>query len=112
MPESTITVTTTDSFPSRSATRSAAATLAPVEVPANIPSSFASRRAIFMASAVDTVIISFTNAGRHSGGIKPIPIPSILCEPEGLPERTALSSGSTAIMLISGFCLRKAFVVP
>src|SRR6516164_2487695 len=39
-----------------------------------------------MASSVVTAKISSTSLGFHRGGIKPMPIPSILCEPEGLPE--------------------------
>ena len=77
-------VATVASAPRRIATPTAAATLAPVEVPAKI------------ASSVVTAKISSTSLGFHRGGIKPMPIPSILCEPEGLPERTDDSAGSTA----------------
>ena len=35
-------------------------------------------------------------AGFQSGGTNPIPTPSILCDPDGLPESTADSAGSTA----------------
>jgi len=49
-----------------------------------------------LASSVVTAKISSTSLGFHRGGIKPMPIPAILCEPEGLPERTADSAGSTA----------------
>ena len=47
-------------------------------VPAKTPSSRARRRAIAFASSVVTVRISFTRPGSHNGGMKPMPIPSIL----------------------------------
>ena len=84
------------SAPRRVATRTAVATLAPVEVPAKMASSVARRRVMSLASSVVTAKISSTSLGFHRGGIKPMPIPAILCEPEGLPERTADSAGSTA----------------
>jgi hypothetical protein len=65
-------------FPILYATLMEATTLAPVEVPANIPSSLASLLAMVMASSVLTVKIPSTKSGCHTGGINPMPIPSIL----------------------------------
>ena len=79
-------VATVADGPSCRATRIAATTFAPDEVPAKIPSSLARRRAIALASSVETAWISLTSSGFQSGGTKPIPIPSILCEPDG-PSR-------------------------
>ena len=66
--------------------------------PQKIPSSRASLRAIALASSVETARISFTSSGCHNGGMKPMPIPSILCEPDAWPEITADSAGSTAMI--------------
>src|SRR2546425_2523702 len=70
--------------------------LAPDDVPTNKPSSFANLRAIAFASSDETGMISLTWPGSHRGGMKPIPIPSMLWDPVGFPESTADSAGSTA----------------
>lgn len=75
-------------------------------------SSRASCLAMFFASAVDTRSMRLTISGCQSGGTNPMPMPSILCEPEGPPESTADSSGSTAVMSIIGLCAQSASVTP
>ena len=70
-------VTTVAPGPRRCAMRMEATTFAPDDVPAKIPSSLARRRTIAFASLVVTVWISLTSPGSHSGGTKPIPMPSI-----------------------------------
>src|SRR5437879_1982159 len=94
-PESMMIVPTVAPAPSRLATCSAATMLAPLEVPAKMASSRARRRAISFASSEATMKISFTSSRLQSGGMNPIPMPSIWCEPDGLPESTADSAGST-----------------
>src|SRR5437870_2415296 len=94
-PESMMIVPTVAPVPSRFATCSAATMLAPLEVPAKMASSRARRRAIALASSEATMKISFTSSRLQSGGMNPIPMPSIWCEPDGLPESTADSAGST-----------------
>jgi len=105
-------VTTVARGPSRSATRRDATTFAPLEEPAKIASSRASRLAIAFASSVATVTISSTSSGFQSGGMKPIPIPSILWDHEGFPDSTADSAGSTATTVISCLWRRNARAVP
>ena len=105
-------VTTFAPGPRLRATRIAAATLAPEDVPPKIPSSRASRRVISLASCVATGLMSLTWSGRHSGGMKPMPMPSILCEPEGPPDSTADSAGSTATTRIFGSRRHRACVTP
>ena len=76
-PESAISVTTVAPRPSRSPTCIAAMTFAPDDVPAKSASSRARRLAISFASSVLTATISSTRAGSQSGGVYPIPTPSI-----------------------------------
>src|SRR5437867_1867747 len=94
-PESMMIVPTVAPAPSRFATCSAATMLAPLDVPAKMASSRARRRAIAFASSEATMKISFTSSRLQSGGMNPIPMPSIWCEPDGFPESTADSAGST-----------------
>src|SRR3989441_5187395 len=94
-PESMMIVPTVAPAPSRFATCSAATMLAPLEVPAKMASSRARRRAIALASSEATMKISFTSSRLQSGGMNPIPMPSIWCELDGFPESTADSAGST-----------------
>ena len=76
------------------------------------PSSRARRRAIAMASSADTCSISSTSSGSHSGGMNPIPIPSIRFDPVSPPERTADSAGSTATTRNPDLRTRSAFATP
>src|SRR5256712_670723 len=94
-PESMMIVPTVAPAPSRLATCSAATMLAPLDVPAKMASSRARRRAIALASSEATMKISFTSSRLQSGGVDPIPMASIWCEPYGLPASTADSAGST-----------------
>lgn len=77
-PESTINVTTVAFGLSCSPILIAAITLTPDEVPAKRPSSLVYLLAIALASSVFTAIISSTKFGSQSGGVYPIPTPSIL----------------------------------
>jgi len=58
------------------------------------------------AAAADYRVVVETNSirsamsPRQSGTTKPAPIPSILCGPDGPPDRTGDSAGSTATSLI------------
>ena len=90
---------TTTSFPAfsgRRATSKAAQTAAPEEIPAKMPSSRASLRAVAPASSSFTTMISSINSVFKTGGMKPAPMPWILCGPGRPPERTGLAAGSTA----------------
>src|SRR5256885_11804017 len=94
-PESMMIVPTVAPAPSRFATCSAATMLAPLEVPAKMASSRARRRAIALASSEATMKISFTSSRLQSGGMKPIPLPSVWCAPVRFAESTPDSAGST-----------------
>src|SRR6185437_3945362 len=76
-PESIISVTTLAPGPSFFVTRIAACTFPPEDVPAKIPSCRANCGAISLASAVFTDLISSTAFASHSGGVYPMPIPSM-----------------------------------
>jgi len=54
----------------------------PEDVPANSPS-HAPKRWHLLRIGVLTAMIQSTRPGSHSGGVKPIPIPSIVCAPLG-----------------------------
>ena len=54
------------------------------------------------ASSVLTGRISSTSAGSQSGGVRPIPTPSILCAPGGPPRSTEDSAGSTTTIRTPG----------
>jgi hypothetical protein len=90
-------------FSGREPTRIAAKTEAPEEIPQNIPSSVASLRAMPIASAPETCTTSSIKDVSQFPGMKPAPIPWILCGPGDPPDSTADSSGSTAIICNSGF---------
>ena len=89
-------VATVAGGPSCLVTRIAATTFASDDGPVKIPSSRANRRVISFASSAVTVWISLTSSGCHNGGTNPMPMPSILWEPDGFPDSTADSAGSTA----------------
>src|SRR5690606_32787293 len=80
----------------RAPTSSAAASAAPEEIPTGMPSSAATRRAVANAVSLPMRTISSITSRFRIGGTKPAPMPWILCGPGGLPDSTALSSGSTA----------------
>lgn len=102
-------VTTHPFEPRSAAARNATITFAPVDVPAKMPSTLASRRAMAMASPVETVATSSIGAGSQSGTTNPAPTPSIRCAPVLPPERTADSLGSIATVLMEGlFDLRNS----
>src|SRR5208337_4055420 len=76
--------TTTTSLPAFSGRRAAAmapTTAAPQEMPQRMPSSLASRRVISKASSSRTAMTSSMTFGLSTSGIKPAPIPWILCGP-------------------------------
>jgi hypothetical protein len=85
-----------------SPTDKAAATLAPVEMPPGMPSTLATRCDTSNACSLDTVMISSIKLVSRIDGMKPAPIPSILWGPRGLPDRTGLVVGSTAMILRLG----------
>ena len=89
-------------FSGRDPTLAAATTAAPEEIPQKIPSSVASRLAMAMASSLLTCTTSSIKDVSAVPGIKPPPMPWILCGPGGPPERTADSCGSTATILREG----------
>ena len=76
----------------------------PEEVPANSASSRASRRAIASDSSVDTATTSSTSAGSHSGGVRPMPMPSMRCAPGARPSSTEDSAGSRTTIRTPGLC--------
>ena len=95
-------MTKTISFPAlsgRLATSSAANAAAPEEIPARIPSSFARRRAYSKDWSFVTWTTSSTRAVSRFFGMKPAPIPWILCGPGAPPEITGEWTGSTATSL-------------
>ena len=65
------------------------------EMPQVMPSSLWSRRAISIASSLETVTISSTSDRSSTSGLKPAPMPWILCGPGlgGSPLRIAVSTG-------------------
>ena len=92
----------------RAATLRAASTLAPVEMPAHTPCRRIRRRAVAMASAVGTWMISSSRLRSRMEGTKLAPMPWMPCCPACPPERTGDSAGSTAMTLKPGmFSLRK-----
>ena len=90
-------------FSGRPATRTAAATLAPELMPARMPSSLARRRAQVKASSLVTVSTPLSRLVSRFLGMKPAPMPWILCGPGLPPEMTGESAGSTAMARKSGF---------
>ena len=85
-------------FSGRDATFTEAATAAPQEMPQVMPSSRWSRLAISTASSFVTCTTSSTTPRSRTSGLKPAPMPWILCGP-GLgvsPARTAVSTGEWA----------------
>ena len=82
------------------ATSIPAAKAAPEEIPIGNPSIFAAILAVANAVSFAIWIISSMQFLFKILGIKPAPIPWILCGPAEPPESTGLSSGSTAIIFI------------
>ena len=76
---------------------------APEDIPIGIPSNFAIFRAVAKAVSFAILITSSTISVFKLSGTKPAPIPCILWDPGLPPERTELSSGSTATTLKVGF---------
>ena len=68
-----------------------------------MPSLAATLRAMAKLSALETVSIPSITPRSSTPGTKPAPMPWILCGPGAPPERTGLSSGSTAIIRTEGF---------
>ena len=83
-------------FSGRAAKRAAAAKFAPELIPAKMPSSRAKRRAHVNASSLVTVSTPVKRLVSRFLGMKPAPMPWILCEPALPPEMTGESVGSTA----------------
>src|SRR6266567_7774112 len=90
----------------------AAATLQPDEIPQKIPSSRDKRRAIWIDSSDVVVTTPSRYSTCNTSGIKPSPIPSILCGPQEPPARISHSAGSTAKTLILGFCSLRYLPAP
>jgi hypothetical protein len=90
-------------MPGRAPISSAAARAAPEEMPTARPSSRAAWRAVRKAVSLAMRMTSSISAVSRISGMNPAPIPWILCAPGGPPDRTALSSGSTAMILRPGF---------
>ena len=57
-------------------------------------------------------MISSTADGSQSGGVRPMPTPSILCGPASPPDSTADSPGSTATIRTFGLCFRSDAATP
>mmetsp|Transcript_94 Transcript_94/g.285 ORF Transcript_94/g.285 Transcript_94/m.285 type:complete len:203 (-) Transcript_94:417-1025(-) len=81
---------------------SEARTAAPLEMPTISPSSLARRRAIAIASSPGIETISSKSETSALPGMKPAPMPWILCGPGLPPPMTADSDGSTATNLSAG----------
>ena len=96
----------------RRAISSAATTAAPDEMPDNRPSSVASRRAISIACSLETFTTSSISDVSRISGMKPAPMPWILCLPGLPPEMTGLSAGSIAIALKLGFLAFSTWATP
>ena len=78
-------------------------------MPPGMPSTLATSRATSSACSLDTVTISSMSDVSRIDGIKPAPMPWILCGPRGLPDSTGLVDGSTAMILrlgLRGFSAR------
>mmetsp|Transcript_51349 Transcript_51349/g.123929 ORF Transcript_51349/g.123929 Transcript_51349/m.123929 type:complete len:205 (+) Transcript_51349:1344-1958(+) len=90
-------------FSGRFATCVAAKTAAPDEIPQKIPSFVAISRAISIASSPLIWMTSSRRLVSAFPGMKPAPIPWILCGPGLPPDKTALSTGSTATICKLGF---------
>ncbi len=68
----------------------AAARLAPVEMPPGMPSVLASQRDTSNAVSLGILITSSIKLRSSTAGMKPAPMPWILCAPFGSPDSTAL----------------------
>ena len=96
------------SMPARDPSWMAAVTAAPEEMPHRTPSSLARRRAMAMAVSDGTWMTSSTMSISQLPGMKPAPMPWILCGPGAPPDMTGDSIGSTATVFILEFLdLRK-----
>ena len=107
MPLASKTTTILSLFSGRSANRLAATTAAPEEIPARMPSSFIKRLHIAIVSSLLTCSTSSIILRSRLPGMKPAPIPWILCGPgvNSSPALacviTGLSAGSTATTVIA-----------
>ena len=81
----------------------AAASAAPDEMPTGTPSIRADRRAVSKAVWLPTVTTSSMTLLSRILGMKPAPMPWILCGPGSPPDSTGKSSGSTATICTPGF---------
>ena len=85
------------------ATWTDASTAAPLLMPQKTPSSLAIRRAMSMASSPEIWITSSKSDVSAFPGMKPAPMPWILCGPGFPPDKTGDSTGSMATIRSSGF---------
>ncbi len=83
-------------MPARLPISTAAAIAAPEEMPTGRPSVSAARRAQAKAVSLPMRTTSSMSEVSSVSGMKPAPMPWILCGPGVPPESTGLSSGSTA----------------
>mmetsp|Transcript_7160 Transcript_7160/g.22422 ORF Transcript_7160/g.22422 Transcript_7160/m.22422 type:complete len:201 (+) Transcript_7160:297-899(+) len=97
---------------SRLATARAAATAAPALKPPKMPTSAARRRDMSMASSLDTGRISSMIDRSITSGLKPGPMPWILCGECASPLSTCDSLGSTTTLRMAGFCAFRYCVTP
>ena len=99
-------------FSGRRAISPAAKAAAPPEIPISNPSSRASCRAVSYAASSETVCTSSTTLPSYILGIKPAPMPCILCAPAFPPDNTGDFAGSTAMVRIAGSCFFNPRDVP
>ena len=96
----------------RFAISSPAVKAAPEDIPTGMPSVRASRRALAIAASFDTLTTPSNRLGSMLAGMKPAPMPWMMCGPGAPPERTGLPSGSTANICRSGFFFFSVLAVP
>ena len=94
------------------ATCVAALITAPEDIPTRRPSVAATFLVVSNASSFSIVIISSKSSISITLGMKPAPIPWILCGPGFPPDNTADDAGSTAIILTSGLFFLSPLAVP